>query len=119
MHKLAMVLAASRSSELILTADTLAFADGMISSLEKDMPQVFSTIGQNDVTRGMSELVNIVLTKREITQDTLYRNLFRTMSAHEFHNALNSAVLAGYLRIESRGNTNYIIALEPHPHSGD
>lgn len=119
MHKLAMVLSASRSSDLMIHPEALKFAEGMISALEKDMPQVFSTIGQNDTTRGMSELVQIVLTKREIPQETLYRNLCRTLSANDFHLALNSAVLAGYIRIESRGNSNYIIALEPHPHSGD
>lgn len=118
-HKLAMVLAASKSSDLWVTEENLSFAEGMMTSLERDMPAVFSTIGQTDVTRGQSELVKLVLIKRQIPQSTLYRLLYRTMSAHEFHNALNSAVLAGYLRIEVQGRDNMIIALEPAPQTGD
>ena len=119
MHKLAMVLAASASDKLEISAAQLEFAEAMITTLERDMPRVFSTIGQTDTTRGMSELVRTVLVKREITQADLYRLLFRTMTSNDFQNALNSAVLAGYLRIESRGNTTYIVALEPNPHTGD
>lgn len=119
MHKLAMVLAASKTSELIVTEEELKFADGMISSLERDMPMVFSTIGQTDVTRGLSELVKIVLDKQHIPQTTLYRLLFRTMDAKSFHDALNSAVLAGYIRIEATVKGNMVIALEPRPQTGD
>ena len=114
-HKLAIVLAASRTSIREVTEEHLSFAESLISSLERDMPMVFSTIGQTQVTRGLSELVKIVLTKRSINQTMLYRILFRTMPAKEFNDALNSAVLAGYLRIERIGNENIIHAMEALP----
>lgn len=118
-HKLAMVLAASETSELIIKPENLEFAEGMTTALERDMPMVFSTIGQTDITRGQSELVSIVLEKQRIPQSYLYRLLYRTMSAQEFHNALNSAVLAGYIRIEGGGRDNMIVALEARPQTGD
>ena len=114
-HKLAIVLAASRSSHLQIDRDILEFAEGMVTSLERDMPMVFETIGQTSITRGLSELVKIVLTKRTIPQTTLYRILFRTMPAKEFQDALNSAVLAGYIRIEQKGQEHIIHALTDLP----
>lgn len=119
MHKLAMVLAAAKSDTLYVDLPELEFAEAMITTLERDMPMVFSTIGQNDVTRGLSELVRIVLVKRQILQSALYRQLFRTMTAKDFQDALNSAVLAGYLRIETAGRDNLIVALEAAPIRGD
>ena len=78
-HKLAIVLSASESSHLEIRPDNLKFAEAMITSLERDMPAVFATIGQTDQTRGLSGLVKIVLTKRKISQVALYRLMFRTM----------------------------------------
>ena len=114
-HKLAIILAASRSSHLQIDRATLEFAEQMVTSLERDMPMVFETIGQTVITRGLSELVKIVLTKRSIPQTVLYRTLFRTMPGKEFQDALNSAVLAGYVRIEQRGHDSIIHALEALP----
>lgn len=118
-HKLAIILAASKSSELAIRPDELIFAESMISTLERDMPQVFATIGQTDTTRGLSDLVKIVLEKQEISQTALYRMMFRTMKSKDFHEALNSAVMAGYLRIESRGQTIMIMASEKNPRTED
>ena len=118
-HKLAMVLSASQSSELLIHPEQLMVASEVISALERDMPMVFATIGQNDITRGQSELVKVVLSKREIAQSTLYRLMYRTMTAKEFHDALNSAVLAGYLKIVAGSRDNLVVALEPAHTSGD
>lgn len=111
-HKLSMILAASASPRLEITADNLAFADQMISVLEQDMPMVFSTIGQTDVTRGMTDLVNIVLKRGRILQKDLYRIMFRTMSHKEFSDAMTSAIAAGFLKLEQHANDILVIALE-------
>lgn len=118
-HKLAIVLSAAKSPHLQVNPESLQFAEAMITSLENAMPAVFSTIGQTDQTRGLSELVKIVLTKRRITQVALYRALFRAMGQKEFSEALNSAVLAGYLKITQEGHEKIVIALEPAPKVGD
>lgn len=114
-HKLAMVLAAARSSKLIITPEHLEFCAGMITALEHDMPMVFEAIGKTDITRGLSDLVKIVLLKRRLSQSELYRMLFHSMPAKEFSQALESARLAGYLKIE--GQT--IIALIDAPKTAD
>lgn len=118
-HKLAIIVAAAQSSYLQITREHLVFADGLVTALEQELPRVFSTIGQNEVTRGLSELVGIVLRRRRVTQTALYRELFRTMTAKQFYDALNSAVSAGYLSISQEGNEKWIIALEKLPVASD
>lgn len=118
-HKLAMVLSASESSELVITRKHLEIASALISSLEKDMPRVFATIGQSDITRNHSVLVQIVLQKRSILKIDLYRLMFRTMTVKDFENAVESARLAGYLRVESQQGNVVLVALEPNPQAGD
>jgi hypothetical protein len=112
-HKLAMVLAASRSNELLIHAHDLKFANDMMNSLEGEMPKVFSTIGMTDTTRGMNEVVAIVRRKRRINQSMLYRDVFHSMTSKEFENALNSAVFAGYIKIEANSSGTTIVSLEP------
>jgi len=114
-HKLAIVLAAAQSNHMQILREHLEFSEMMISSLERDMPMVFATIGQTQLTRGLSELVKIVLSQGTISQTKLYRLLFRTMGQKEFQEALNSAVLAGYLRIQNINGENIINALEKLP----
>lgn len=118
-HKLAMVLSASRSSELFIEQDVLAMSAEFISALELDMPRVFETIGMTDKTRGMNDLVRIVLTKREVRLTDLYRMLFSKMSAKEFDEALNSSVMAGYIRIEDGSSGRIVKALVELPQSSD
>jgi len=110
-HKLAMVIAASRSSELIIEKEHLETSDAMCSSLEKDMPRVFERIGQNEVTKGMSELVDCARKNGPITEAALYRLMFRTMSYQDFTQALKSGAQAGHLQLSQQGSDLMIIPL--------
>lgn len=118
-HKLAMVLSAARSSELFIEQDVLSMSSEFITALELDMPRVFETIGMTDKTRGMNDLVRIVLTKREMRLTDLYRMLFSKMSAKEFDEALNSSVMAGYIRLEDGSSGRIVKALVDLPKSSD
>lgn len=98
-HKLAMVLAAAESSELVISRETLEKAAAFVTALEEDMPKVFNAIGMNNTTRGMADLVQLVRSRQKITQTDLYRMLFSKMSAKEFQEALASAVAAGHVQL--------------------
>lgn len=115
MHKLAMVLSAARSNALIIEQDSLEMAAEFITALEIDMPRVFETIGMNDKTRSMSDLVRIVLTRRRIRFSDLYRALFSKLTAKEFEEAMNSAIMAGYVRLEDGSDGRHVVALVDLP----
>ena len=99
-HKLAMVLAASRKDELTIEVEDLLLANACITKLEGDMVKVFERIGQTDDTRKAHQLVGIVRTHAGITKDELYAKLFRIMSYDDFKAALISAMEAGHVYTE-------------------
>lgn len=118
-HKLAMVISAAQSDNLTITKDQLEFAMNMITALETELPRVFETIGQSDITRNMSQLVRIVQIKKRISQTELYRQLFHTMPAKEYAAAIESAMKAGYIRLEDGRDGIHIVSLRDLPKSED
>jgi len=104
-HKLAMVLTASRQDDLIITKDILETSESFVSALEKDMPLIYSRIGQTEITRGSSQILDIVSKRGEMTREELYANLFRTMSYRDFEMALTGAIQAGHVSLQQVGTT--------------
>lgn len=94
-HKLAMVLSASQADTLIIDDKMLIAAEGFVTALESDMPQIYGRIGQNDFTKGASQIVALVHKHGEIDRMELYSMLFRTLSYKDFEVSLSSAINAG------------------------
>jgi len=102
-HKLAMVLSASRGNSLVIDRSCLEAAESIVTAVEADMPKVFSRIGQNDLTRGALTIVTLVEQSGQISKTDLYKHLFRVMAYRDFDAALGSAIQAGYIVQESVG----------------
>lgn len=94
-HKLAMVLAASQHSELIIRKEELIAASDIITSLEGDMHKVFSSIARGPEAQKADELVSTVKRYGSLSKANLLRLLFRKMSYNQFSEALQSAIMAG------------------------
>lgn len=103
-HKLSMVLAASRGDDLVVDADILSLANDLITTLEADMPRVFDRIGTSEESRGAAQLVSLVRTHSGIEVSALYRELFRVLSYDDFVKALNSAIQAGHVIQRQEGD---------------
>jgi hypothetical protein len=102
-HKLAMVLSAAKSSDLIIHLDTLQAAEALVTAVESDMPKVFARIGQTEQTRGAATIVSIIEQAGRISKRELYSHLFRTMSFRDYETALMSAVQAGHVETRMEG----------------
>lgn len=99
-HKLAMVIAAAQSDELIIHRKHLEFAAEMVDALEYDMPYVFDKIGRTQSTQVLNDLVEIVNSYHLISVRDLYRNLSRKCTWEDFQKILTSAVNAGFVTVE-------------------
>jgi hypothetical protein len=104
-HKLAMILSASRSNDLTITPQILEEAATLVTGLEPDMNRVFAKIGQNDVTRLAQNLREHIAANGPTEQWALYQNFFRVASYNIFQEALNSCVNAHHLSITQTGAT--------------
>lgn len=109
-HKLAIIMEASRSDHLQITQEILEGASGIITTLEADMPKVFSHIGMTTESRHTETLVSIIHRAGSIDRVDLYRLLISSMTYQDFEKHLNSALQAGYATSVVRGNTTMILA---------
>lgn len=117
-HKLAMVLSASRSSSMLIDSGMLSAAEKLTSAMEHDMLKVFESIGVAPTSRNIMEIVQFLHTykkqKLAVSQQSLYRHCFRIMSQQDFDEAYNAAIKAGYLEIRNDGQNLYInLLVEP------
>lgn len=108
-HKLAMIIAASESDDLIIHRHHLEFASEMTDALEPDMPKVFDKIGRNTQTKALNDICEIIAAHGDMTQNDLYRRLSRQVTLQEFTELLKSAVAAGFVRLEQLSPGNYLI----------
>lgn len=109
-HKLAMIIAASRSDELIIYREHLEHAAEMVDALENDMPYVFDKIGRTQSTQVLNDLVEILNAYHTVSIQDLYKGLSRKCTHQEFTEILNSAVMAGFVRIEQRGSVPTVVS---------
>lgn len=96
-HKLAMILAAAESNALVITDVHLRQAAAIITSLEADMPKVFSNIGQEGDSRNAMIVLDIIRAYGKIGKRMLFRLCASKMGVLEFNNAMESVIFQGYV----------------------
>jgi hypothetical protein len=95
LHKLAMVISASRGKFPWIGIPELEEAERQLDGIEEDTKKVFGYVGQNRVARTAREIVEAVERFGQIERRILYRKyFFRTMSSGEFDDAVKSAIQA-------------------------
>ena len=99
MHKLAMVLAAAESSKLVIDQQHIETANAMLGGIELDMIKVFEMIGTSDESQKMDAVLNFIRIYKTLERKQLWRLCMRIMSAREFTEAIEAAVVAGLLGI--------------------
>lgn len=104
-HKLAMILAASCSDELIITEDNLITATQMVTDLEPDMNQVFASIGQTETSNNAQEIINIVSRHPEgISYMALYKQVHSHFpSNRQFEDVTTGLCRSGFLMMRQEG----------------
>ena len=108
-HKLAMVLSAAESDSLEIEPKHLEDAIAIVTSLEEDMPKVFSRIGQEGQARRAAQLRAVILAYKEIKLSDLYTKALEAGMTHkEIDDAITGAVLAKHCVKVQRGNVMYI-----------
>lgn len=104
-HKLAMVLSASESSNLIVEKRHLELALGIAAGIERDMHIVFESVGVHQAARNMEVLMSYVRANKRVLHQDLWRECFRSMTMKEFTEAMDSLVRADYIKIVNESGT--------------
>ena len=101
-HKLAIVLAASKSNLLVITKDHLEAADALLRAVEPHMQRVFESVGMVDEARRVREIVSFIKSHGWRSSDDLWRLVQNVMSQREYIEALSAAIKGGHLEVEVR-----------------
>jgi hypothetical protein len=110
-HKLAMVIAASRSDSLWIDEEHLVVAAQMVSDLEPDMVQVFSRIGRSDDSMHAERLVQYIRVSGRVEWEVAFRHVHKYFPAlRDYENVLAGLIRAGLVKMEQEGSTVYLKA---------
>ena len=108
-HKLAIVLAASKRNDLRIEAEDLVEAEAAVSSLEPDMLKVFESIGVSEASMKPTAIVALIRNhKGGIEYQSLWRACFTTMTGEEFTAGLKAAIDAGYVKAHKDGGKTFL-----------
>lgn len=100
LHKIAMVLAASRRDELVLTLEDLQTAEVMLTQMEEDMPKVFSRIGRSDVSIQSERFIAAIEKKGKVPYEEAYRLVHAFFpDFRDFEGVLNGAIRSGQIAV--------------------
>ena len=104
-HKLAMILAAAESSNLVITAAHLSLANTMVSDLEPDMQFVFSKIGKSEDALYVERLIWYVHKRGGCKWSEAYRFVHQHFpKMQDFESVMTGCIKAGYLILKQQGS---------------
>lgn len=100
LHKLAMIRAAATTGTLILTRETLQWADQALLMAEADMIKAFRSIGLTDQYRHVESILAVVRARKHVRLGDVFAAVRTSMTREDFLKAVAAAETAGDLRIE-------------------
>jgi len=99
LHKLAMVISASRNDSLRITEVDMVDALGMLTDLEYDMPKVFAKIGRTEESIQTERLITFVQRRGRTAYHLAYQHVHTAFPRfQDFQAVVNGAVKAGYIK---------------------
>ena len=95
LHKLAIVLSASKHSDLAIHLPELQLADSILTGVEQDMPLVFAQIGRNPISVFSQEIYQFISRLGVVPEPLLFQQFHIRMELREFEEALASLTRMG------------------------
>ena len=100
LHKLAMVLSASRGASLIITREDLELANTMLEDIERDMQKVFSRMGRTDDSMQAERFIEYVRKKGIVPYDEAYKMIHVYFpDFRDFEGILTGAIRSGQIQM--------------------
>lgn len=110
-HKLAMVMAASRKDVMEIDEEDLAAAERMVTDLELDMPKVFARIGKSAQANVADRFIQHVLKQGAVPYMEAYKWLYSYFPAGlDMTDLVAGAVKAGYIEVKGEGTQTVLVA---------
>jgi hypothetical protein len=109
LHKFAIILSAAKRNSLVVEEDDLKESDAIISDNERDMLQVFESIGVTGQSSHVSEIVSIVRFSGFMTSKGLWARSMNHMTLREFEEAVRAALHSRQLELTVQNGLQGVI----------
>ena len=110
LHKLAMVLSAAESDDLMIERKHLEQALQIMNEVEKGFTHVVADVHAKPEQDQARRLLAIIGIKKKIPVNILYKMVFKEMSSTMFDEAIKSCVRTEMIKLQQIGNAMYAIA---------
>ena len=111
-HKLAMVLAASRRDELVIFKDDLVLACTMLENTEVHLEKVFAKIGKSEASIHVDRFLSYVRKRGACPYQDAYMSIHSAFpDFRDFEGVLSGAIRSGQVRVFQQGEKFMIEAL--------
>lgn len=114
-HKLAIILSVSErgGTDLVIRQRHLEAAAEITTSIEADMPHVFSQIGLIGITKHVDEVLQLLKSYGRMERRDIARHTFNLMGPDELGKSLESLLSAGYTTMKNEDNKIYFTYTGP------
>ena len=120
LHKVAMVLSAARGDSLRITKDDLLLANTMLEDLERDMPKIFTAVGQSPESLQAHRFIEYIKLKGTVSYADAYRNIhLHFPDFRDFEGILAGAIRSEQVRMVSTVDGIFLHAMERNEKSAD
>jgi hypothetical protein len=104
MHKLAMVLSASRGDSMEIILEDLLIASQKLEETEADLPKVFARIGKSEASNQADRLLDLVKALGKVRYETGLRHVQAFFpDFRDFEGILQGLIRSGQIRLEFHG----------------
>ena len=108
LHKVAIVLAASKRNDLVIDASDLSLADEVLNLIEFDMIKVFHSIGVHPGAAIAQEVRSYIKNARTIEYPHLWRICSQTIPLKDFMEAIKGLLEAHEIEMFQKDNKKYV-----------
>ena len=117
MHKVAMVLSASRGDSLVIEDYDLQLANTMLEDLEGDMNRVFSRIGRTEDSMQAERFIDYVHRKGSVSYAEAYRMIHMYFpDFRDYEGILSGAIQSGQLKMVNTAGGMFLESTRPVLH---
>ena len=110
-HKTAMVLAVSRTGQLIIDEQDLVRADEWVTALEPNMVRVFEGMGREQIVEVMARLGFEITRNPGITRTALYGRFMGQFGLETFDQAMQGLAASGMIGYHNNGDGEIRVVL--------
>lgn len=101
--KLSMICSASRSDELIIRAKDLTRALGLLASVERNMPRVFTGVGRDKNADILAAMMNEIALRKTVLVRELMGMYCHDVDARTFEGMIRTLDTINYINLEVNG----------------